>query len=68
MDLGEIRNAVEETVRRHAGASLEDVMLQAANILPAEASDFDRGIAAGFAAALLLGQNHDRGKLSAVYS
>jgi len=49
-----IRAAVDATMRDNPEEDLEDVVLRAANELPADASDFDRGMAAGFAAAMML--------------
>jgi hypothetical protein len=54
MDLSAVKTAVAAAITDKAGSELEDVILRAASALPVEASDFDRGMAAGFAAALVL--------------
>lgn len=54
MDLSVIKAAVEAVVTDSDDGELADVVLLAASALPAEASDFDRGMAAGYAAAMLL--------------
>lgn len=54
MDLRAIREAVEAAIRETADYDIEETILRASSALPPQASDFDRGMAAGFAAALLL--------------
>jgi hypothetical protein len=54
LDLSAVKTAVEAAIKDNSGGELEDVILRAASALPSEASDFDRGMAAGFAAAVIL--------------
>ena len=54
MDLGAIKQAANAALTESASGNLEDLVLHAAGALPADASDFDRGMAAGFAAAMVL--------------
>lgn len=54
MDLSAIKEAVEAAIGDSADGDLENVILRAASALAADASEFDRGMAAGFAAAMVL--------------
>jgi hypothetical protein len=54
LDLSAVKTAVEAAIKENSGGELEDVILRAANALPSDASDFDRGMAAGFTAAVML--------------